>query len=225
MESATEILKFVAISIFLIIVGYQFYFLPQRKPLKKVRVGTPSSWDTHIPFKPCWVWIYSFLCYPFILLTIFTLDDQTHFFYTCLSFITLLFLHISIAFCAPLRTPTEWRSYAVGNSWSKRFLRFVQDIDKGGNCFPSMHVAVATLTALHITVNWHAAPLWILLTIWTMAVLIAVSAVYTKQHFVRDIIPGFLLAILTFGLCSLCLALFVSTDFAMSHTQFWLQLL
>lgn len=55
------------LSIFLIVGGYQFYFWCQRNALFKPReFGT--SLDDLIPYTPAWVWIYSFLYFPVILL-------------------------------------------------------------------------------------------------------------------------------------------------------------
>jgi membrane-associated phospholipid phosphatase len=62
-------------------------------------------------------------------------------------------------------------------------LAFVHRFDAASNCFPSMHVSVATLTALH------AEP-----TLGTIALsfpaLIALSCVFTKQHYLVDLPAG-----------------------------------
>jgi len=60
-------------------------------------------------------------------------------------------------------------------------LALVQRFDARSNCFPSVHVSVATLTALHGT-------------------LIAVSCVLTKQHYLIDLPAGLLCGWLSFVL-------------------------
>jgi membrane-associated phospholipid phosphatase len=69
-------------------------------------------------------------------------------------------------------------------------LRVAYSIDPPYNCFPSLHVAYAFVSALtcsrvHRGVGF-VALLW--------AVLIAVSTVFTKQHYVLDVIGGGLIA-------------------------------
>lgn len=193
MLTYVEVLNAFFVSIVLIVAGYQLYFLPQRLPIKDANVGTVSRYDHKFQFRPGWVWIYSLLYYPYVLSAIFTLSSMSEFYSTCVSYFALLFCHIGMSYLYPVRTPDGWRSYD-GTCASSRFLKFVQRIDKGGNCFPSMHVAVATLTAIHITTNSYGELGFLVVLVWFGPAIIAVSALYTKQHFVADILPGAVLA-------------------------------
>jgi membrane-associated phospholipid phosphatase len=68
-----------------------------------------------------------------------------------------------------------------------------QSFDARSNSFPSMHTSVATLTALHL------APIfgpWVFL----FPLLIGLSCVFTKQHYLIDIPTGALLGWLVFFL-------------------------
>ena len=78
-------------------------------------------------------------------------DSWERYVYMAFSFAVLLLLHLSIAVLVPVRTPREWREWKSNGTVGESFLRFIQSVDKGGNCFPSMHVAVAMLAGLHIT--------------------------------------------------------------------------
>ena len=180
----------VGISIVLIVSGYQFYFWPQRKPLRTCNVGKVSSIDSRIPFQPQWVWIYSALYYPFMISPVIWISSAAEFMWICASYVLLLFIHVAISMMYPIKTPTNWRDYNP-NTYSKRFLKFIQSIDKGGNCFPSMHVAVATLTALHMTFGLIETFNWIVILSWSSVVAISLSSVLTKQHFTRDIVAAF----------------------------------
>jgi membrane-associated phospholipid phosphatase len=197
------------LSILLIVAGYQFYFLPQRRPIKKASIGRETPFDEKFRFRPQWVWVYSFAYYPYVLSTLLTLSSLTEFYSTCASYLALLFSHIVISYFYPVRTPAEWRSYSASCA-SSRFLKFIQRIDKGGNCFPSMHVAVATLTAMHITANSYSELGFPIFIVWIFPALIAVSALYTKQHFFADIIPGGVLAGVVYCLYRCVLALLKS---------------
>ncbi|WP_298965681.1 phosphatase PAP2 family protein [uncultured Roseibium sp.] len=188
MLTTTEILLATTISIGLILLGYQVYFLPQKKPLRNVVVGRVSYFDERIPFVPWWVWIYSGLYYPFIISPILAISSMTEFYVICFSYYLLLFFHVVISYFFPRKTPTEWRNYEV-KSAASRMLKFVQSIDKGGNCYPSMHVAVAFLAGWH-WFYYYPELSWTTYTIAGVLAIISLSTLFTKQHFVADIIPG-----------------------------------
>jgi len=88
-------------------------------------------------------------------------------------------------------TPEDWRTINGKRTLSERFLGFVHSFDARSNSFPSMHTSVATLTALH---------LYPILGTWVFAfpVLIGLSCLFTKQHFVVDIPTGGVLGWLAF---------------------------
>lgn len=167
---------------FLIVGIYQFYFWCQRN-----HVGRPRSLriglDDRIPYWPSWVWIYSFLYYPIILYTNWVMQDSRHFVYVVGSFVLLLLMQMAFFLAFPVHTPEDWRPGEGVTSLSERFLRFVHRFDARSNCFPSMHVSVAMLTALHLRPamgDWaYLAP-----------VLIGISCLFTKQHYILDLPPG-----------------------------------
>jgi membrane-associated phospholipid phosphatase len=72
---------------------------------------------------------------------------------------------------------------AGGQGASLRFLALVQKFDAASNSFPSMHTSVATLTALHLVP--HLGP-WS----YVFPILIALSCLFTKQHYVVDLPAG-----------------------------------
>ena len=73
---------------------------------------------------------------------------------------------------------------------SAAFLASVQHIDPPGNVFPSLHVAHTTMLALLLTRD---RPRLGLVTL-AMATALAVSTLTTKQHFIADVVSGYLLA-------------------------------
>ena len=146
------------LSAVLIIGAYQFYFFTQRHPLRK-----PIVWDSvvdeEIPFR------------------------HRHFIMMAFSFLVLLFMQMLFFWLFPVSTPPHWRNINPGKTPSEWFLQFVQKFDQSSNCFPSMHVSVAMLTALH------AMPVmggWAFL----FPILIAISCIFTKQHYLIDLPAG-----------------------------------
>ncbi|HEY5509513.1 MAG TPA: phosphatase PAP2 family protein [Prolixibacteraceae bacterium] len=184
-SNKTDYVVMIIIAIVLIIGVYQFYFWCQRNAIRKP-IQLESFVDRYFKFKPWWIWIYSGIYYPIIVVTIFSFKDFRQFDYTVVSYIILLAIQMLFFLFFPVHTPPSWREQPLGNSLTHRFLRYVQSLDMANNCFPSMHMSVSTLTSFHLATNCPPLGLWI----WSFPVLIAFSALYTKQHFFLDLIPG-----------------------------------
>jgi membrane-associated phospholipid phosphatase len=170
------------LSVILIVGVYQFYFWCQRHQLTTPReLKLPV--DDWIPYWPGWVWIYSCLYYPVIVYINFVMESPRQFLHVAMSFMVLLGLQIPFFVLFPVATPEHWRSHNRQRDWSERFLAFVQSFDQRVNSFPSMHTSVATLTALHLyacTGPW----------VFVFPVLIALSCLFTKQHYLIDLPAG-----------------------------------
>jgi membrane-associated phospholipid phosphatase len=182
------------LSVVLIVGAYQFYFFTQRHLLRTPR-HFHFALDERIPFQPGWSWVYSFLYYPAILYLNLVATSPGHFTRMAFSFIVLLAMQVLCFAIYPVATPPHWRSQAVANAASVRFLRFVRNFDAATNCFPSMHVSVATLTALHAQATLGG---WAFL----FPVLIAISCVMTKQHYLIDLPFGAALGVAAYAIYS-----------------------
>lgn len=170
------------ISIFLIVGVYQFYFWCQRHHLTEPkRLNLPL--DDRIPYWPSWVWIYSFLYYPLILYTNLIVQSPGHFTHLAISYLLLLGFQMPFFLLFPVATPEGWRKCNGHRSYSERFLAFVQGFDASSNSFPSMHTSVATLTALHLYPSLGVSS-------WSFPVLIGLSCLFTKQHYLVDLPAG-----------------------------------
>lgn len=178
------------LSIFLIVGAYQFYFWCQRHAVAPVR-ELKLPLDDRIPYRPNWVWIYSFLYYPAILYLNWIVQSPGQFTRIAGSFLLLLGLQMAFFIAFPVATPVSWRQFNERRTLAERFLAYVQRVDAPSNCFPSMHVSVATLTALYLYPQLGA---WTLL----FPALIAASAVFTKQHYLADLPAGAALGWVTF---------------------------
>lgn len=178
-----------ACAIVMIIGGYQFYFFVQRHHLGEAR-QLNTRLDDRVPFWPSWVWIYSGLYYPIILVLVFAQTSFRMFNYTAFSFLILLIMQCAVFFAFPVRIPDHWREYDRNGSISLRMLALVHRYDSSANSLPSMHVSVATLTAIHLyealtpVMSSYAA------LSFTFPLLIGFSALFTKQHYLIDIPPG-----------------------------------
>lgn len=188
--TASDYLIQLTLSVFLIVGVYQFYFWCQRNALTEPR-QLRLAVDDMIPYRPNWVWIYSFLYYPVILYTNLVIQSPREFTHLAMSFLLLLILQMAVFISFPVVTPEEWRSECVPKTRSERFLRFVQRLDARSNSFPSMHTSVATLTALHLHSSLGPVA-------WLFPLLIGLSCLFTKQHYVIDLPAGAGLGALAF---------------------------
>jgi membrane-associated phospholipid phosphatase len=180
------------LSVFLIVGVYQFYFWCQRNHLTAPR-ELRLRLDDWIPYWPSWVWIYSCIYYPLILYLNFVMESPRHFTHVAVSYMLLLGLQMAFFVLFPVTTPEHWRSFNRQRTLSERFLARVQRFDARSNSFPSMHVSVAMLTSLHLLPYLGALS-------FAFPLLIALSCLFTKQHYVLDLPAGAALGWFAHGL-------------------------
>ncbi len=143
--------------------------------------------DRMVPVQPAWAPIYlSYFVFPFLPMLIMRQEELIR-----RTFLAWLMVW-SVGYVCFLVYPTiAPRTDEVdGKGFFAWFLQSVYDGDPPRNCFPSLHVATPFVAALgcwrvHRGVGL-AACLW--------ATLVAVSTVFTKQHYVADVIAGIFLA-------------------------------
>ena len=119
-------------------------------------------------------------------------NSARQFTYIATSYILLLGLQMLFFVLFPVTTPQQWRAYNLRRTLSERFLALIQRMDAPSNSFPSMHVSVAMLTAMHLLPHLGAMA-------FGFPVLIALSCLFTKQHYVIDLPAGAVLGWWTFG--------------------------
>jgi len=180
------------LSVILIVGVYQFYFWCQRNHVVAPR-ELKLQIDDQIPYWPAWVWVYSFIYYPLILYLNFIVESPRHFTYIAMSYVLLLCLQMGFFLLFPVTTPERWRAYNLRRTLSERFLALVQRFDARSNSFPSMHMSVAMLTALHLQPELGTPA-------FAFPALIALSCVFTKQHYLADLPAGAALGWVVFRL-------------------------
>jgi membrane-associated phospholipid phosphatase len=184
------------LSLTLIIGVYQFYFWCQRNPLTAPRELTLGV-DERIPYRPGWVWVYSGVYYPLILYLNLVLASPREFTHVAASYLMLLCAQMAFFLLFPVSTPARWRAFNLRRGLSERLLSWVQRFDARSNSFPSMHVSVATLTALHL--QGHFGP-----PVLLFPLLVGLSCLYTKQHYLLDLPPGAALGWAVYRMYALC---------------------
>lgn len=155
----------------------------------------PFIWLDHaMPLWPAWIAIYGSLYMCAFLLPLIVVRGRELFRQSLKAYLfVMLVSYIGFWFYPTIAPLTE---KAVVSGFAEWSLQLFYDIDQPYGCFPSLHVAYSFVGALacyrmHRGVGV-AASLW--------SVLIGLSTVYTKQHFVVDAIAGGTLGITAYWL-------------------------
>ena len=149
--------------------------------------------DRALPLEPAWSLVYGSL-FLAALLPVFVVHQQELVRRTINGFLAIWLFSFACFLVYPTVGPRP-EDY-VGQGFSGWGLRFIYSADHRYNCFPSLHVAQCFLAALacyrvHRRVGGVAC-------VW--AVLVGVSTLFTKQHYVLDAIAGAVIGYVAYAL-------------------------
>jgi membrane-associated phospholipid phosphatase len=155
----------------------------------------PMSWvDTLVPFLPNTVWIYvsEYVFFVAVYLTCRDLVNLNKYFY---SFLVLQTISVLIFWIWPTTYPRELFPLPEDlNRITYVVFSALRITDTPANCCPSLHVSSVYLSSfIFLDDQKKKFPLFFL---WGTA--IALSTLTTKQHYLIDVVTGFLMAILTY---------------------------
>lgn len=185
--------KFAAMVAVCVAGGYQLYFWVQRNRFRRRVVCLKIRLDDLIPFVPEWIWIYSFLYYLMIGVTVVSIQDLGEGVHIIFGGLILLVTGCAIFYFFPTNVPSSFRDFEI-NSLSTRYLAFVQSMDNDHNAFPSMHCALATYVGL-IVMDLPVIGIWMG---GAYIGFIALSCLMVKQHVIADTMAGIALGALIF---------------------------
>jgi hypothetical protein len=181
----------IPITVVLIIGGYQFYFWCQRQSFYEARY-LPMRLDARIAFDPRWVWVYSGLYYPMIVLAALAQPSWPDYARTVGGFL----------FCWPSR----WRS-SCAFRWRSRWTGARANVMAARTRHPALDAVhgrglalrqAAQCDAVDARLGRHdggpdalgAAGRGLRWIGWLFPALIGISAIKTKQHYLLDIPAG-----------------------------------
>ncbi len=142
-----KFLAFNSVLSLVIIGGYQCFFWIQHNNIHRKARNFKCLLDDFIPFWPIWVWFYSMAYYLAIGLIVVTIDSIEDGVWVIFGGIALFVIQGFFHFFFPVKTPNSFRRFDT-NTISRKFLKFIQDLDSGRNCFPSMHCSIGTYIGL-----------------------------------------------------------------------------
>ena len=156
----------------------------------RVRI-LPATLDQFIPLSAPFVFIY-IAVYPLFVLPFFYIRDRAVLHRLEIGYIVMLLISYTVFLTMPVAfdRPTLPPSPPDCSYWT---LMLVYGQDKPWNCLPSTHCGVALLAALALLETDRRLGIWGIVT----ALVIGVSTLYTKQHYLVDALAGFVLAFVT----------------------------
>lgn len=182
----------VPISMVLLVALVPLYiFIPELFP-PRTRHLPELALDRAVPLVPVWALIYGALYLFLILLPILVVRQDELIRRTVYAYLLIWITAYVFFFLYPTEAPRP--PSVVGEGYAMWGLRALYSSDPPYNCFPSLHVAHSFVSALASDrVN---RGLGVLATI--CASLIALSTLFTKQHYVVDVIAGIVLALVAY---------------------------
>jgi membrane-associated phospholipid phosphatase len=169
-----------------------YIFIPALWP-PETRYVPELPLDRAVPLIPGWALVYGALYVFLILLPIFVVRHDALIRRTVYGYLLIwLAAYVFFFFLYPTVAPRPSR--VIGEGFAMWGLRILYASDPPYNCFPSLHVAHSFVSALS-SLRVHRG-LGIVATI--CASLVAVSTLFTKQHYILDVVAGVLLALVAY---------------------------
>jgi membrane-associated phospholipid phosphatase len=178
----------IAILLFGLLLWLAQYFLINRStPHKTDFKNWALAFESAIPFMPQMVFPYLSV-YIFVLLPFLLVAETSLYFYSALAYaiVTLIGSGIHITFPSRVTRVEDFNPHGI----SLKTLRWYQNLCKPYDNFPSTHVAFSILV---VGIAYLSSGLTLALIFAFWALLIALSTLLTKQHYLLDILSGFVL--------------------------------
>jgi membrane-associated phospholipid phosphatase len=144
--------------------------------------------DRSLPLQPAWVIVYGSLYLFLILLPVLIVRDDELIRRTVLAFLTVWMSAYVCFLLYPTVAPRPAK--VLGEGFAVWALRFLYVLDPPYNCFPSLHVAHSFVSALAVQRVHRRVGMAAIVA----ASLVALSTLFTKQHYVLDVVAGVMLA-------------------------------
>ncbi|HET7292719.1 MAG TPA: phosphatase PAP2 family protein [Vicinamibacteria bacterium] len=146
--------------------------------------------DRSMPLQPIWALVYGALYLFLIILPVFVVREGELIRRTVAAYL-MVWIAAYLCFLAyPTIAPRP--TDVIGDGFLAWGLRFLYSADPPYNCFPSLHVAHSFVSAL----SCHRVHRALGITAALCASLVGVSTLYSKQHYVLDVVAGILLALI-----------------------------
>lgn len=150
--------------------------------------------DRALPLQPAWAMVYATLYLFLIVLPVFVVREQEHIRRTVGAYLTIWITAYVCFFAYP--TMASRPAEVIGKGFAVWSLRFLYELDPPYNCFPSLHVAHSFVSAL----TCYRVHRGVGIVAGICASLVGLSTLFTKQHYILDVIAGILLASVAYAI-------------------------
>lgn len=159
----------------------------------KVRHVPELALDRAWPLVPFWALVYGALYLFLILLPIFVVRHDALIRRTVYAYLSI-WITAYLFFFVVYPTAAPRPDLVIGEGFALWGLRALYSADPPYNCFPSLHVAHSFVSALAVSrVHRRLGIIGVI-----SATLVALSTLFTKQHYVLDVIAGVLMALVAY---------------------------
>jgi len=161
-----------------------YFFINRREVAYQRRLDFGTEWDRKTPYLPLFAPMY-FSTYIFVIQPFFVLSDARQFYIMLISFIVISVLSSLIHATVPSKIERV-EEVTIGGTSGWMLGLFQKTCKPYGN-FPSMHVGLSVPV---VAANFMAGGPAVGITILIWGVLIALSTLFTKQHYIVDVLAG-----------------------------------
>jgi membrane-associated phospholipid phosphatase len=158
---------------------------------------TPAlALDQLIPLQPVWSLIYGALYLFLIVLPVLVITHDELIRRTVRAYLMIWLTAYAFFLLYPTVAPRPDGDIVPGSGFGAWGLRILYDSDPPLNCFPSLHVAHSFVGAFAVW-RWHRELGAVALA---CAAVVGLSTLFTKQHYVVDVVAGFALGAFAYAL-------------------------
>lgn len=150
-----------------------------------------STFDRFIPFDHYWIFFYLSV-YPLFLIPYFYVKRGRSLITLTLGYFIMLAISYTIFLALPVVMYV--RPHIRTTDFSTWCVNAVYGQDPLWNCLPSTHCGVAMMSAIAIFRYNRKFGIWAIIS----ALLVGVATLFTKQHYIVDVIAGYTLTLITY---------------------------
>jgi len=171
-----------------------FFVINRRQVEPQQRLDLVTKFDRKIPFVPVWVLVY-FSTYPFVLQPFIILEKAQEFYWGLACFVTITVVSHLVHTVVPSQIQRVEKLDNLGASGL--MIKVFQYVCKPYDNFPSMHVGLSVPV---VGAGFMAGGPVVGSVMLVWAVLIALSTLFTKQHYIIDVLTGVLGGVVIYAL-------------------------
>jgi membrane-associated phospholipid phosphatase len=177
---------YLAVILFLTVLGYAF----TQKQTSNLH-NLETNIDTKIPFESIFV-IFYIAYYPFVTIILFLYwNDEKNF--KAMSSSIILIAAVSLVIYQLFQTKTD-RPSLHPTTMCDSLVYYLYSLDDPVNGFPSLHVSLTTISTIFV----YEQSKHLFKFVLPIAILIIISTLFIKQHYVIDVMGGIFLAFAAF---------------------------